>query len=136
MDDFSEALSKSNQASLNINPDPNFNPNLTVVEPNRDEGEVRLEKIKKMEDLKIQLTNKQQELKYLTAKQEEAKGITNNENEAEKNIINKDIIKLQEEIKILGDETKVESEHARILREHGGLESNIPHNHVSWRIRP
>jgi len=29
-----------------------------------------------------------------------------------------------------------ESEHAKILKEHGGLESNIPINHRYWRIRP
>jgi len=29
-----------------------------------------------------------------------------------------------------------EPEHAKILREHGGLESNIPVNHHYWRIRP
>ena len=31
---------------------------------------------------------------------------------------------------------KEESEHAKILREHGGQESNIPINHHYWRIRP
>lgn len=29
-----------------------------------------------------------------------------------------------------------ESEHAKILREHGYLESNIPIHHHYWRIRP
>jgi hypothetical protein len=31
---------------------------------------------------------------------------------------------------------KNESEHAKILREHGGLESNIPVNHLYWQTRP
>jgi len=38
------------------------------------------------------------------------------------------------------EETKVafhsEPEHSKILREHGGMESNIPIGHLYWRIRP
>ncbi len=33
-------------------------------------------------------------------------------------------------------ELPCEPEHSRILREHGGLESNIPIHHRYWRIRP
>ncbi len=29
-----------------------------------------------------------------------------------------------------------EPEHSKILREHGGMESNIPVGHLYWRIRP
>lgn len=37
---------------------------------------------------------------------------------------------------IVEKEQKEESEHAKILREHGGLESNIPVGHYYWTIRP
>lgn len=42
--------------------------------------------------------------------------------------------KKPEEPKI--EEIKDESEHAKIFREHGGLESNIPVHHHYWKIRP
>lgn len=34
------------------------------------------------------------------------------------------------------EEMKEELEYAKILRAHGGLESNIPINHKYWKIRP
>lgn len=52
----------------------------------------------------------------------------------------KEEVKPVEVIEVKAQEEKVippnESEHARILREHGGLESNIGIRHHYWKIRP
>lgn len=99
------------------------------------EEKVRQDKLAEIQEIKVQIDKKNDDLTKLTLKQNEQVALLNVENEKAKELIREDIVNLQDKQKQLAEEAKVESEEAKILREHGGLESNIPINHPYWRLR-
>jgi len=96
----------------------------------------KAEKMQKVADLQVQLESKRVEYRSEVQKSEADKAKFAAKEDAKLAVYRDDIAKLEGEITKLVEEAKVEPRYIQILREYGGLESNVPLTSEYWRLRP